>query len=283
MAKMAKVKQTDYTKGGKAISDTAIPLYQNALTQYNDLSSNYQDYLDDTIKKYYSNTADQSDFLRNYKRAMGNTTANNYAATSGGYSSSGQRAYADQQRYQNDLASRLQQQGITGAQNILQSQIGDIATGIGLYDNAYEKGANYSHWDQYNDLVDQNNSATNQVGGVMSTVGKGLSAIPNPWTQAIGAALQVGGNAMSTDTSGAFASIGASSGGSSSQGGGWSSVLGGIGDSVSNAYSKGAFSNLFGGSSSGTGTTTSSSSSNGLWSLPTSNDSVVTSKFSFSK
>lgn len=257
-AKMAKVKQTDYTIGGKAISDTAIPLYQQNLTKYNDLSNNYQDYLDDTINKYYSGNTQQSDFLRNYNRAMGNVTANNYAATHGGYSSSGDMARMDQQRSWNDLASRIYDVGVTGAQGILNNQINAVNAGLKQYNAAYGLGKEYSKWDQYNDLVDQNNSFTNQLGGTMTGAGQVLSSIPNPWTQAIGAALQTGGNLMSTDTSGAFnAWDNANNGGrnavgasAQSEGGGWANLIagkGGLGDQLSNAYSQGAFSKLFGG------------------------------------
>lgn len=208
-AKQAKKTQTDYTIGGKQISDTAIPLYQQGLTQLSDYTLNPNDYRDELLNKYFSNDVNQSDFLRNYNRAMANTTAQNYAATQGGYTSSGQRAYADQQRYQNDLAARLQAQGIQNATNMLNTDIGNLGNAINQYNAAYGTGKEYSDIEQYNYLVDQNNSFGNQLAGMVGGAGKVLSAIPTPWTQAIGAGLQTVGGLTSVDNSGALASIGA--------------------------------------------------------------------------
>lgn len=166
MAKMAKKIQTDYTRGGKAISDTAIPYYQNTLTTLNDYIQNPYGTVDTIMDKYYSNNAMQNDFLRNYNRAMSNTTANNFAATGGGYSSSGQRAYNDQQRYQNDLASRLQQYGVGQAfagQNQLYNQ---ALQATPAFYNAYNLGKEYSDIQQYNNIADQNNSFLNQALGI---------------------------------------------------------------------------------------------------------------------
>lgn len=199
--KMAKKIQTDYTRGGKAISDTAIPYYQNTLTTLNDYIQNPYSTVDTILDKYYGNNAMQNDFLRNYNRAMANTTANNFAATGGGFSSSGQRAYNDQQRYQNDLASRLQQYGVGQAFSGQQQLYNQALQATPAFQNAYNLGKEYSDIQQYNNLADQNNSFLNQISGIGSGVGQVLSAIPTPWTQGIGAALQVGGNLGSTDVS----------------------------------------------------------------------------------
>lgn len=227
MAKMAKKTQTDWTRGGKAISDTSIPLYQDALKLQGDYLSNPQQYIDDYLNKYWSSTSDQSDFLRQYNRAVSNATANNYSATSGGYSSSGQRAYDDTQRYQNDLAARLQTQGVGKAADLVNQWYGNLNTGIGNYRNAYALGQPYSDVEQYNYIADQNNSFGNQIAGLAGGAGKVLSAIPTPWTQAIGAGLQAAGNLGSIDTS---AALGTGAGGSGSS---WtdiaSSVAGGLG------------------------------------------------------
>lgn len=201
MVKMAKKIQTDYTKGGRDISNTAIPYYQNTLTTLNDYTQDPYAQIDTIMDKYYSNNAMQSDFLRNYNRAMANTSANNFASTGGGYSSSGQRAYNDQQRYQNDLASRLQQYGVGQAFAGQNQLYGQALAGAGAFHNAYGLGKEYSDIDQYNNLADQNNSWTNQLAGLASGAGQVLSSIPTPWTQAIGAGLQVAGNLGSTDVS----------------------------------------------------------------------------------
>ena len=191
--KHAKKKQTDYNIGGKAISDTAIPLYQKNLTRMDEYLSDPTARQDMYLNKYYgADNVDQSDFLRNYKRAMGQTTANNYSATTGGYSSSGQRAYDDNQRYWNDYASRLRNQGVANSYNMANQDYQNMVGANSSYQNAYSLGKAYSDIDQYNDAVNKANS--NWYSGVMSSVGKGLQAIPNPWTQAIGAGLSVAGS-----------------------------------------------------------------------------------------
>ena len=191
--KHAKKKQTDYNIGGKAISDTAIPLYQKNLTRMDEYLSDPTARQDMYLNKYYgADNVDQSDFLRNYKRAMGQTTANNYSATNGGYSSSGQRAYDDNQRYWNDYASRLRSQGVTDSYNMANQDYQNMVDANRPYFNAYSLGEAYSNVDQYNDAVNKANG--NWYSGVMSSVGKGLQAIPNPWTQAIGAGLSAAGS-----------------------------------------------------------------------------------------
>ena len=191
--KHAKKKQTDYNIGGKAISDTAIPLYQKNLTRMDEYLSDPTARQDMYLNKYYgADNVDQSDFLRNYKRAMGQTTANNYSATTGGYSSSGQRAYDDNQRYWNDYASRLRNQGVVNSYNMANHDYQNMVGANSSYQNAYSLGKAYSDVDQYNDAVNKANS--NWYSGVMSSVGEGLQAIPNPWTKAIGAGLSVAGS-----------------------------------------------------------------------------------------
>lgn len=235
-AKQAKKTQTDYTIGGKAISDTAIPLYQSGLTQLSDWTLNPTQQVDELLNRYYSNTPQQSDFLRNYQRAMGNVTANNYAATHGGYSSSGDMARMDQQRNWNDLYSRLQDQGVTRAVQMANANIGNLNNALNQYNAAYGKGKEYSDIEQYNYLVDQNNSFGNQLAGMASGAGKVLSAIPTPWTQAIGAGLQAAGGLASVDNSGALASIGASGTPSSV---GWTSMADNIGKGLAGTASLG--------------------------------------------
>lgn len=240
MAKMAKLKQTDYSKGGHDISQTAIPLYQNALNRADDYLSDPTQYIDTYLKKYWSNNnATQSDFLRNYNRAMAGTTANNYAATQGGYSSAGKRAYNDQQYYQNDLASRLQTQGVNNAAQLAQNWFNSNLNAMPQYYNAYGLGKTYADIDQYNNIRHQNNSFGNQfldVGGQLSTsAGQVLSSIPNPWTQGIGAALQTQGTIMSSqaiDPNSALraAGIGGSSGGTQgADGNQWSNLATSVG------------------------------------------------------
>lgn len=201
MAKIAKQTQTDFTRGGRDISNTAIPYYQNTLGTLNDYIQNPQGTMNNILDTYYSNDVNQSDFLRNYNRAMANASAGNYSATGGGYSSAGQRAYNDTQRYQNDLAARLRSQGVQNAANIQNAWMSQALAGAGAFNNAYNLGKPYSDVEQYNYLADQNNSFGNQLAGLAGGAGQVLSAIPTPWTQAIGAGLQMAGGLGSTDVS----------------------------------------------------------------------------------
>lgn len=206
MAKQAKIKQTDWTKGGRDISNTAIPLYKQNLVRLDERLTSPMQYINQYLDQYYGADAIQNqDFLRMYNRAMNERTGANYAATGGGYTSSGQRAYDDRQRYYNDLASRLRQYGISQSRNMYDQDIANMRGANADYYNAYNLGKAYSDVDQYNDLVDQQNR--NWFSNLMSGVGTGLAAIPTPWTQAIGAGLQGAGAATAIDTSGAMAAI----------------------------------------------------------------------------
>lgn len=201
MAKEAKIKQTDWTTGGRDISNKAIPYYQEGLDQLHDYTKNVQNRLDPYIEKYINpaSAAAQSDFMRNYQRAMGQQTAQNYAATGGGYSSANQLGYDDLQRYYNDYASRLYNQGLTAANQLANNEYDIIQGSLGAYGNAYKLGENYSNIDQYNDMVDQANS--NAWTGWMNTLGDVGLASGNPYAMAAGAVLKGVGTAFGKDFS----------------------------------------------------------------------------------
>lgn len=218
MAKMAKKSQTDFTKGGRDISNTAVPLYQDALRDINDYNANTQGYIDDYLSKYYTNTAEQNDFMREYNRAMANKTAQNYSATGGGYASAGQRAYDDLQRYQDDLANRIYSGNVANAANMANQYYQNLLSSTNAYDRAYLQGKAYSDVQQYNDIADQNNSWTNQVVGALPAVGSALSFI-NPVAGLVGRAVGEGLNsAFGVDTSAALGQMGAGSGQSAGSG-----------------------------------------------------------------
>ena len=199
--KEAKIKQTDWTKGGRDISNKAIPYYQEGLDQLHDYTKNVQNRLDPYIEKYINpaSAAEQSDFMRNYQRAMGHQTAQNYAATGGGYSSANQLGYDDLQRYYNDYASRLYNQGLTAANQLANNEYDMLTGALRSYDNAYKRGENYSNIDQYNDMVDQANS--NAWTGWMNTLGDVGLASGNPYAMAAGAVLKGVGTAFGKDFS----------------------------------------------------------------------------------
>ena len=196
MAKMAKQKQTDYTRGGKLISDTSIPLYVSNLGRIDEYLSDPQKRMNKYLADYYENTAAQSDFLTNYKRAMSGQTGLNYSATTGGYTSEGQRAYEDQQRYQNDLAARLRDQGVTSAYNMAAGDFGNMLEANKSYANAYGLGRPYSDIEQYNHLANQNNSFGSQAAGIGGGVLKGVGAVASAFNPALGMGLMAAGSAL---------------------------------------------------------------------------------------
>lgn len=206
MAKQAKLTQTDYTEGGRDISNTAIPLYQTNLERMDDYLSNPSARIDDYLNKYYTNTTAQNDFLSEYNRAMAQKTGANYQATSGGYSSQNQQSYDDLQKYYNDQANRLYDLGVSNAYNMATGDYSNMLSANTAYNNAYQLGKAYSDVEQYNGLVDQANS--NWFSNILGTAGQVANAIPNPVSQAIGAGLQVGTGLTGTDTSNAFAYLG---------------------------------------------------------------------------
>lgn len=214
MAKKAKRIQTDYTRGGRDISNTAIPLYQTILQQMADYNNNPSARIDEYLDKYYTNTTAQNDFLREYNRAMANKTAQNYSATGGGYSSAGQRSYDDLQRYENKLASQLYDQGVANAAAMAQQDFSNLLNAGNAYNQAYNLGKGYSDIEQYNNMVKQNNKWYNQIGQVLPAVGSAIgSKFGGPVGSAIGGAIGNGlGGMMSVDTSGYFGAQGAGSG-----------------------------------------------------------------------
>ena len=186
-----KVKQTDYTKGGRDISNTAIPLYQNNLTRMDEYLADPMAAQDAYLNKYYNaNTAQNTDFRRAYQRDMAKMTANNYAATNGGYSSLGNRSYVDNQRNWNDAAARFYQQGVDSAYDMASQDYKNMLNANSAYANAYKLGEDYSRIDQYNDQVDQANGQW--WNSVMDAAGEAGMASGNPYAMAIGAALKTG-------------------------------------------------------------------------------------------
>lgn len=202
MAKQAKVPQTEWTTAGMDISRTATPLYQSNLQRMDDYLSDPSATMDKYLNKYYgADSAQYSDFLRQYNRAMGNTTANNYAATQGGYTSSGQRSYMDNQRAMNDLASRLQQYGVNSAALLGNQDYQNMLAANSAYNNAYMLGKNYSNIEQQNALIDAQNK--NWWSNLLSAAGQAGMASGNPWGMALGAAANTVGGMTATDTSNA--------------------------------------------------------------------------------
>lgn len=244
MAKKAKKVQTDYTKGGRDISNTAIPLYQTNLQQIADYNNNPSARTDEYLDKYYTNTSAQNDFLRDYNRAMSNKTSQNYSATGGGYSSAGQRAYDDLQRYQDDLASRLYDQGVANAAAMAQQDFSNLLNSNATYQNAYSLGKDYSDIEQYNNMVKQNNKWSNQVAQALPAIGTAIGGAigAGPVGASLGYAIGTGlGGTFGVDTSDYFGSQGAGSGqgaGAGAQGGQYTNQWSPLATNIYNSYAR---------------------------------------------
>lgn len=212
MSKQAKLPQTDYTRGGRDISNTAIPAYQNNIGRMENYLSDPQGQIDSYLNKYYDNTTAQSDFLRNMQRAMANTTANNYAATGGGYSSAGQQSYDDAQRYYNDLGSRLYDAGVQSSANMANQYFNNLLNANTAYNNAYQLGKEYSDTEQYNAMVDQanKNALWNTIGGFAQ--GAGNLLMTNPATMGVGMGLNLLGTGTQSIFGGGSMGTGAAQG-----------------------------------------------------------------------
>ena len=193
MGKQAKIPQTDYTIGGRDISNTAIPYYKKGVTQLGNYMENVQNRMDPYLEKYINpaKAAEYSDFQRNYQRAMGQQTAQNYAATGGGYSSANQLAYDDLQRYYNHYANDLYAQGLTAANQLANNEYDMLTGALRSYGNAYNLGKEYSENEQYNKLVDEANK--NWWSNLLTSAGDSIGSISmqsgNPMVMAIGGAI----------------------------------------------------------------------------------------------
>jgi len=205
-AKMAKLPQTDWTRGGHEISQTAIPLYKENLTRMGDYLADPMAYQQEYLDRFYNaDNIRNQDFLKALKRAMGNTTANNWAATTGGYTSAGNRSYNDRQKHWNDLASRLADYGITSSYDMASQDFQNMRGANADYNAAYELGKNYSAIETQNYLADKQNK--NWWAGALKGAGQAIGSIPHPVTMAIGSAMTTAGELGSKDFSSAYAGM----------------------------------------------------------------------------
>lgn len=210
--KQQKQVKTQYEAENQQLGRNAYPKIQPTLDRIGDLAMSPDEYRQNQLNTYYNanNSAQWSDAQRSTLRTLANATANNYAATHGGYSSAGNKYYDDNVRAVNDYNARLWDTGVKNVNNMLTQD-------TNLAQNYYENLINQHNFaaipdaiDAYNDVVDKANG--NRWSGIVSTVGKGLSAIPTPYTQAAGAALQFAGTAGSKDYSGSLSRLGALAG-----------------------------------------------------------------------
>ncbi len=220
MAKQAKLPQTDWTRGGMQISNAAVPQYTSSINRLGGYLEDPSAQLDKYLNQYYgANAIQNQDMLRAYNRAMGDQVGRNYAATGGGYTSSGQRAWNDRQSTWNDLVARLNQYGVTSARNMSDQDIINEINAQQAYNNAYGLGRNYSQIEQQNALADQMNknwfsSALSGVGQLATGIGAATGLAP---LSIAGGLMQGVGAGTGLDTSNAMNTMASIYGGQSTQ------------------------------------------------------------------
>lgn len=227
MAKQAKLPQTDWTRGGMQISNAAVPQYTESINRLGGYLSDPSAQLDKYLNQYYgANAIQNQDMLRAYNRAMGDQVGRNYAATGGGYTTSGQRAWNDKQSTWNDLVARLNQYGVTSARNMSDQDIINEINAQTALSNAYNLGRNYSAIETQNALADQANK--NWFSSALSGLGNAAMAVA-PFT-GVAAPFVAGAGALA---SGAGAVTGQDFGSANA---GYASIYGGgnIGAGVQN-------------------------------------------------
>lgn len=220
MAKQAKLPQTLWTTGGMQISNAAVPQYTESINRLGDYLSDPSAQLDKYLNQYYgANAIQNQDMLRAYNRDMGNQVGRNYAATGGGYTTSGQRAWNDRQSTWNDLVARLQQAGVTSARNMSDQDIMNEIYAQQAYNNAYGLGKNYSQIEQQNALADQQNknwfsSALGGLGQLATGIGAATGLAP---LSVAGGLMQGVGAGTGVDTSNALNTMASIYGGQATQ------------------------------------------------------------------
>lgn len=203
--KKAKTPKTQYQTENQQLGRDAYGRITPALDRLESLSMNPDEYRQRGINTYFNSSADWNDAMRQYRRQMNQATANNYNAMNGGYSSAGQKYYDDTQRYANDLNSRLYDRGVQTVNNMLSQDTGLAQNYYNTLMGQHDLAAQPDAIDTANQLIDQANK--NSWSNILGTAGKVVSAIPTPWTRAIGAGMQLGGYAGSTDYSNAIANV----------------------------------------------------------------------------
>lgn len=205
LGKKQKATASQLERENQQLGRDAYTQMQPAIDRYGDLASNPDEYRQQMINTYYdpNKSAQWSDAQRQMLRTLGNATARNYNATHGGYSSSGNRAYDDQVRAVNDYAARLWDAGVTGGNNLYQSDLGTARQYVDDLGNIHNLAAAADNIDAYNNLVDQSNK--NRFSGILSNVGGVIGSIPTPLTRGIGAGLSLAGAATAKDYSDALA------------------------------------------------------------------------------
>lgn len=185
---MTKKYTKQYNKQVMQTGRQANQYYRNALKLLNDYTSDYSGRLD-----YFTNKLNnrQLDLLSDKYLAENANMLRGSAAF--GSNSATDRQIANNAYSQNNYLADVQNKNIQAANQLQMNEL----QGLQNAQNAFQAGTALGSTAASN-IDAANNSWLAVLGDSAQSAGKVLSAIPTPWTQVAGAALQTGGAAASS-------------------------------------------------------------------------------------
>ena len=185
---MTKKYTKQYNKQVMQTGRQANQYYRNALKLLNDYTSDYSGRLD-----YFTNKLNnrQLDLLSDKYLAENANMLRGSAAF--GSNSATDRQIANNAYSQNNYLADVQNRNIQAANQLQMNEL----QGLQNAQNAFQAGTALGSTAASN-IDAANNSWLAVLGDSAQSAGKVLSAIPTPWTQVAGAALQTGGAAASS-------------------------------------------------------------------------------------
>lgn len=232
--KQAKTPKTQYQTEAQQLGRDAYGRITPTLNRVENLTMNPDDYRKEHINDLFNSGAQWNDAMRNYRRQMSAATANNYNATGGGYSSSGQRLYDDVQRGLNDYNARLYDTGVRTVEDLLSNDRSAANSYYKTLLNQHAMASQPDALDSYNQMLDKQNKNwwSNALGGI----GNAVEQYAPGYFKLIGSAMKTGAYAGSTDYSNALNGLGREAGLNVNYRSPAYSNLGGILSSAANNY-----------------------------------------------
>lgn len=199
--------ETENQQIGRQANQYIIPAMQRA----NDLSMNSDKYRKQYIDDYFTNSASWNDAQRNMRRQLANATANNYAATHGGYSSAGSKYYDDVTRGLNDYNARLWDQGVKTGDSLWQNDLNAVTGNLSNMNTLHGLAAQGDAIDAYNQQLKEANKRWWTE--PLAQIGNAVESMAPGWWKLIGTGMKAGANAASKDYSDSLARLSGQFGG----------------------------------------------------------------------
>lgn len=205
--------KTQYETENQQIGREAFTKMGDALNRYGDMASNPDTYRKNILNDYYDsdNSALWSDAQRAARRNLTNATANNYAATHGGYSSAGNKYYDDVTRRMNDYNARLWDYGVNSANTMYNSDLSNARQYYGDLGNTHDLAKTGDAIDAYNSMLKESNKRWWTE--PLAQVGTAVESLAPGWWKLIGTGMKAGANAFSKDYSDGLARLSGQFGG----------------------------------------------------------------------